>query len=100
MSGCLLGVEDAGVEGVFDGLGHSEGDAGELGDGVNVGVGKAANRTKGFEELFFAVGSDAREFVQNGGFHGAEAQGTVEGDGEAVGFVAEAHEDLEGFGVA
>ena len=96
----LFGVEDAGVEGVFDGLGHGEGDAGELGDGVDVGGGKAANRAKGFEELFFAVGADAREFVQDGGFHGAEAQGTVEGDGKAVGFVAEAHEDLEGFGVA
>ena len=32
--GGLLGVEDAGVEGVFDGLGYGEGDAGELGDGV------------------------------------------------------------------
>ena len=57
LSGGLFGVEDAGVEGVFDGLGHGEGDAGELGDGVDVGGGKAANRAKGFEELFFAVGS-------------------------------------------
>ena len=37
----LFGIEDAGVEDVFDGLRHGEGDAGELGDGVNVGVGKA-----------------------------------------------------------
>ena len=88
------------MEGVFDGFGEGGGDAGLGGDVCLGGGGKAAEGAEGGEELAFAGGADAGEFVEDGFFEGAEAEGAVEGDGEAVGFVAEADENLEGGGVA
>ena len=49
--------------------------------------------------MAFAGGADAGEFVEDRLFECAQAEGAVEGDGEAVGFVAQADEDLEGGGV-
>ena len=96
----LVEVVDADLEGVFDGFGEGGGDAGLGGDIFLGGGGEAAEGAEGGEELAFAGGADAGELVEDGFFEGAEAEGAVEGDGEAVGLVAETDENLEGGGVA
>ena len=96
----LVEVVDADLEGVFDGFGEGGGDAGLGGDLLLGGGGEAAEGAEGGEELAFAGRADAGELVEDGFFEGAEAEGAVEGDGEAVGLVAETDENLEGGGVA
>lgn len=84
------------IKGLEDGLGGGERNAGEGGELGGCGLANFGDGLEVLEESGFAAWGDAGAVVEEAFAHAALEEEGVVGIGEAVGFVADALEELEG----
>ncbi len=82
------------MEVVVDGLRHGLADAVHGLEVREAGFGDALGRAEAVQQGAFALGSDAGDLVELGGYQGLGAARPVAADGEAVGLVAQALQEI------